>query len=526
MDESNEVIELSSEDEKPKKIVKKKLKTLRKDKTQVSIKNFIVGNQNNYFKTHKSSSLPAQNENISLSQMLEVQIKEEDRILTESQLSPKEGVQLNCISNSFQNNVDTKRMFEELMSKIYTHHDIEKQKINMEKDSLVAVLSEDEVEENSNQENQETETDKKSVKQKKKKKKAICPKYKIVEGSMFAVDAFRFGEITGVEHYFLTHFHSDHYIGLRKKFNHNIYLSEITAKLVACMIGVSVEYLKVVHVNIPFYIDDVRIIPLDANHCPGALLFLFQFPDGRNVLHTGDFRANDAMVDQLLYFKCYHLDLVYLDTTYLHTKKRMPPQEESIQYVLDHVQKYLETNIGEKFLILVGAYLIGKEKVWMSIAKKFNFKVYLEKERLKGFKEICTCSIEHYQFFKNHITLDENDADIRVVSMLQITYPNLRDFLRENQDSYNTILGIVASGWEKPGYSSGRISLLHCQYSEHSSYDELENFILKTKPKNVISTVPVRMNTEITAEIPKNWLTHESSKSKKKQHKLVPIKKS
>jgi hypothetical protein len=57
---SDEVIVLSSEDEAPKPVQKKKLKTLRKDPKQTSIKNFITGDQNNYFKTFKSSSLPAQ----------------------------------------------------------------------------------------------------------------------------------------------------------------------------------------------------------------------------------------------------------------------------------------------------------------------------------------------------------------------------------------------------------------------------------------------------------------------------------
>ena len=57
---SEEIIELSSEDEIPKKIEKKKLKTLRKDPKQLSLKNFIKTGENDYFKTHKTSSLPAQ----------------------------------------------------------------------------------------------------------------------------------------------------------------------------------------------------------------------------------------------------------------------------------------------------------------------------------------------------------------------------------------------------------------------------------------------------------------------------------
>lgn len=63
-----------------------------------------------------------------------------------------------------------------------------------------------------------------------RRKKVECPTYKIVEDTKLAVDAFRYGDIEGVEHYFLSHFHADHYIGLKKSFNHKLYVSNITGK--------------------------------------------------------------------------------------------------------------------------------------------------------------------------------------------------------------------------------------------------------------------------------------------------------
>lgn len=364
-----------------------------------------------YFTVHKESSLPAQPlEDISMSHFLEVNMKEEDRILNDSDMELKEGVELECVTNNLHPSSSAASLLEALMTKVYATGDYHVQQLNLDK-QLVAVLSESEDEENKEENNK-----------KKPRKKAICPKYKVIEGSLFAVDAFRYGDISFVEHYFLTHFHADHYIGLRKKFRHKIYLSPITALLVTQFIGVSEEQLHVVHVNAPFWVENVKITPMDANHCPGALLFLFQFPDGRNVLHTGDFRANNDMVDQLTQWNC-RLDLIYLDTTYLSSKRKMPAQDDSIDFLLKHVQKYLDDNIGEKFLIVVGAYLIGKEKVWMSIVQRFNFKVYLEKERLKAFKAVCSCSSEHLEVFKKHVTEHETEADVRVVNMVQLSYP-------------------------------------------------------------------------------------------------------
>ncbi len=185
-----------------------------------------------------------------------------------------------------------------------------------------------------------------------------CPFYKIMPGFFICVDAFRYGAVADCKAYFLSHFHSDHYIGLTSSWCHGpIYCSHVTANLVRRQLRVDPKW--VVDLDFDKKVEvpgtqgvDVTMIP--ANHCPGSSLFLFEkvvgkgkSPKVQRVLHCGDFRACPAhvqhpklrpdIVDSVTgrNLAQQKIEVCYLDTTYLTPKYAFPGQEEVIKACAD-----------------------------------------------------------------------------------------------------------------------------------------------------------------------------------------------
>ncbi|CAK7200562.1 DNA cross-link repair protein PSO2/SNM1 [Sporothrix eucalyptigena] len=177
-----------------------------------------------------------------------------------------------------------------------------------------------------------------------------CPFYKIMPGFAICVDAFRYGAVEGCRAYFLSHFHSDHYIGLTAKWCHGpIYCSQVTASLVRSQLGTPAQYVVPLEFDAPPVevpgTPGVRVTMIPANHCPGSSLFFFEreVTTGRTqrILHCGDFRAckehvehprlrPDVLDTALGKVRQQRIDVCYLDTTYLNPRYAFPPQDEVV----------------------------------------------------------------------------------------------------------------------------------------------------------------------------------------------------
>ncbi|KAA0189355.1 DNA cross-link repair 1A protein [Fasciolopsis buskii] len=196
-----------------------------------------------------------------------------------------------------------------------------------------------------------------------------CPQYKWIAGTPFTVDAFRYGAIPGCQVYFLSHFHYDHYGGLTKAFKGSIYCSQVTEGFLKNNFGTGLNVTGL-ELNQPHQICGFDVVAIDANHCPGSVMFLIHIPSTKRfVLHTGDFRFTWDMFSPpspLSQFvpssglSSTSLHCIYLDTTYCAPQYDFDSQSTVILSAVQVTRDFLERN--PTALIVCGMYSIGKER--------------------------------------------------------------------------------------------------------------------------------------------------------------------
>lgn len=370
--------------------------------------------------------------------------------------------------------------------------------------------------------------------------KSSAPGFKRIQvGKMskpIVVDGFKFASAGLSDCYFLTHFHSDHYVGLLKSFNcGRIYCTEATANLVKLKLRVDEKYIIPCQMETKYTIscgeENVEVVFMEANHCPGAACILFDFPYyNRKILHTGDFRWHPKLLSSLTYKSLADEAMgterenkslaVYLDTTYCDIRYDFPDQDEVIKQVKETVRK--EAAADGSVLFLFGAYSIGKEKAYLAAAEELNDQIYVEKHRLATIK----CYGWSDEILKK-FTTDCKKSNIWVVPMKHINLKNLQD-IKDKYPKYDRIVGFRPTGWthtpkkvkEIPKNNmknfisitptknksdnikiieeslnswipskKGNCSTYAIPYSEHSSVAELVLFIKTFRPDNVIPTV-------------------------------------
>ncbi|KAG6542227.1 hypothetical protein Mapa_016355 [Marchantia paleacea] len=317
------------------------------------------------------------------------------------------------------------------------------------------------------------------------------PAWMCIPGTPFRVDAFQ--HLSGdCSHWFLTHFHTDHYHGLTRGFRYGrIFCSAITARLVNARIGVSWERLMIVPLNEKFKICGVDVTFIDANHCPGSVMILFEPPNGEAVLHTGDFRFCSAMIDNAS-LQSTSVHTLILDTTYCDQQYDFPKQEAVIQFVIEAIQAEL---FNPETLFLIGTYTIGKERVFLEVGKVLQKKIYVGTAKMK-LLECMDLSAEDSKW----LTCNDQESFIHVVPLWSISsFNRMSSISRHYRGRYKLLVAFSPTGWsfgrgkkKTPGkrHQQGTMIRYDVPYSEHSSFCELKEFVKFIAPADIIPSVP------------------------------------
>jgi DNA cross-link repair 1A protein len=327
-----------------------------------------------------------------------------------------------------------------------------------------------------------------------KKKKKQCPWYKIMKDTSLAVDAFNYGAGPHITHYLLSHFHSDHYVGLSKSWSRKIVCSPITMRLAISKFNIRQDLFLPVEPGEERLVAGVQLTALDANHCPGSLMFVLRTTSGLTILHTGDFRACAEMESAPILWDST-VDRVYLDTTYCRPQYDLPSQSDVIAKTVHLVGEFVAGRPGTA--VLVGAYAVGKERLFKAVAEELDARVWTGESRVAVWR----CLQDRHLL--DRLVGSRAEARVQVVDSRLVTWGGLGQELDRVGELFTHVLGVRPTGWAHSRgegqegsladvriVTKGQLSLLEVPYSEHSSFSELKRFIKFLRIKEVSQIVP------------------------------------
>lgn len=198
---------------------------------------------------------------------------------------------------------------------------------------------------------------------------------------------------------------------------------------------------------------------VDANHCPGSVMFHFEGSFGQ-MLYTGDFKySHDLYRNLSAAVPHLHVDHLYFDNTNWN-KGNLSSREEAI----DNIINIIENHPGHR--ILIGLYHVGKEYLLESISNELSTPISVSRKRHRVLKLVG---------FKGKVTTG-NDSDIRVVDRWAVK-KELELSVKDRPS-----VAIIPSGYVRKDESENP-NIFTVPLSDHSSHDELCNFINIIKPK-------------------------------------------
>jgi len=207
----------------------------------------------------------------------------------------------------------------------------------------------------------------------------------------------------------------------------------------------------------------------------------------------------------------HSLEAIYLDTTYCDPQYAFPAQSTAIEACCDYVSRLINKHDQRGFapikrLVLVGSYLIGKERIAVALAKTLGSKIYcLARKRL-----VFSCL--EWPELQALLTEDPTEAAIHICPMSDLDGESVGVVLDQFWPRFTHALAIRPTGWAfKPKHSASENKLAF-SVSMHPHQKKSGNDIVKRKDAIMVMGLPYSEHSsfsELCSFLSMDWLEYQ-----------------
>ena len=258
---------------------------------------------------------------------------------------------------------------------------------------------------------------------------------------------------------FVSHAHSDHLIGVRRK-----------EKIIASEETIALANLKGKRTSIP----NTKL--LNAGHILGARQIAVE-EDGRKTVYTGDICLHDNLITKG--GEIEQCDKLIIEATYASHEYKFPKYEE----VCDDIAKAIIENYEKnKVNILIGCYELGKAQELIKLLNDYCNIAPLVNEKTYEFSSV----YEQFGTKLDHVLIGSDEAEEIMKGPFVALVPMRnakRYFAHRLAEAFNRdTLVFIATGWALHyGFNVDRAFPL----SDHADFYDLKHYIEQSGAKEV-----------------------------------------
>ncbi|NXP59502.1 DCR1B exonuclease, partial [Chloropsis cyanopogon] len=234
--------------------------------------------------------------------------------------------------------------------------------------------------------------------------------------------------------------------------------------LTARPLQVPMCWIRPLEVGQSHVVGEVTVTLIDSNHCPGSVMFLFEGTFG-TILYTGDFRYTSAMQGEPA-LRGRHIDRLYLDNTHCHPQRALPSRALATRQAAHLIRAHPQHHV------VIGVYTLGKEALLVELALEFRTWVVVSPQRLEQMRLLELPDV---------FTAEEGTGWIRAVDVAEVRWDTLVTW-----NALHPTIAIIPTG-RPVKVTHPNIHLV--PYSDHSSFEELREFVKWLKPCSIIPIV-------------------------------------